>query len=176
MYIWIGVKLPRDFENEVRTHCLALNEKIELDTTAFLLPQHISLKISFDTDRTDAVLEDLKTFVSEQNPFAVRLQSAQQMGNILWLPVADNDHLRHLHESLDARLESNFDIAQHKFDKEFLFHSTLFMDPDMEKVAKMAEVLANYPIERELTVDTFLLGVSEQGKPGTYRVVSEIQI
>ena len=161
MYIWIGVKLPRDFENEVRTHCLALNEKIELDTTAFLLPQHISLKISFETDRTDAVLEDLKTFVSEQNPFAVRLQSAQQMGNILWLPVADNDHLRHL---------------QHKFDKEFLFHSTLFIDPDMEKVAKMAEVLTNYPIERELTVDTFLLGVSEQGKPGTYRVVSEIQI
>ena len=176
MYIWIGCKLPEEFEREIRNHCLALNQQICLDTAAFQLPQHVSLKISFETDRTEEVLEDLAQFAAKQSPFTVRIKGIERAGNILWMPVADNDRLRQLHDALDARLEHRFGIPQHEFDKCFLFHSTLFMDSGDEKLGKMQAALSDYAIARELVVDTFLLGQSATGKAGTYRVVREIKV
>lgn len=176
MYIWIGCKLPEEFEREIRQHCLTLNEQIGLDTVAFYLPQHISLKISFQTDRVSDVLEDLALFLAAQKAFSVRIASPQQAGNILWMPVEDNAQLQWLHGKLDERLEHRFGIPQHAFDKRFLLHSTLFMDADTHKIARMERMLADYPISRELSVNTFLLGESELGKPGTYRIVREIKV
>ena len=46
----------------------------------------------------------------------------------------------------------------------------------MEKVAQMEKLLSDYPIEQQLSVDTFLLGLSETGKAGTYRVVRQIKV
>ena len=74
MYIWIGCKLPEDFEQEIRTNCLRLNEKIGLSTVAFTLPQHISLKISFEAETHEAVLGDLTDYLSRQTPFSVSVQ------------------------------------------------------------------------------------------------------
>lgn len=176
MYIWIGCKLPEEFEQEIRRHCLTLNRQIGLDTVAFLLPQHVSLKISFKTDRVEEILGDLTQFAAEQSPFTVRIKGIEQAGNILWMPVTENDRLRQLHDALDARLEHRFGIPQHEFDKCFLFHSTLFMDDGKEKLVRMQAALEDYPIARELVVDTFLLGHSATGKPGTYRVVREIKV
>ncbi len=176
MYIWIGCKLPEIFEQEIRSRCLTLNEEIGLNTAAFSLPQHISLKISFETNRQEAVLEDLTAWLSGQAPFSVRIQNPVQAGKILWMPVSENRQLDRLHRELDARMESRFGVPQHPFDKTFLFHSTLFVDENTEKIAKMGEMLADCSIERELMVDTFLLGVSETGKAGSYRVVRQIQV
>ena len=176
MYIWIGCKLPEEFEKEIRAHCLALNAQIGLDTVAFLLPQHISLKISFQTDRETEILEELTRFACEQMPFKVQIRAVEQAGNILWLSVVENAHLRQLHDALDARLEHRFGVPQHAFDKCFLFHSTLFMDQDTKKLAQMYAMLEDYPVARELQVNTFLLGASETGRPGTYRIVREIPL
>ena len=176
MYIWIGVKLPEEFENEIRSHCLALNEGLGLDTAAFMLPQHVSLKISFDTDRQEEILDDLAQFAATQKPFAVQIEGIDQVGHILWMPVGENERLQQLHNELDTRLESRFGVPQHEFDKYFLFHSTLFIDSDVEKIERMRGLLADYPAARELWVDTFLLGISETGKPGTCRIVRQIKV
>ena len=176
MCLWIGCKLPESFETEILSLCLKQNEALGLDTVAFSLPQHISLKISFETAANEAVLEALTAFLSEQKPFAVQIGDPSQNGNILWLPAAENSVLRQLHDRLDTLLETGFGIPRHPFDKAFLFHSTLFIDDDREKIAKMREALASCPIARSLTVDTFLLGISETGKAGTYRVVRQIQV
>jgi 2'-5' RNA ligase len=176
MFVWIGCKLPWDFEQEIRTRCLELNRGIGLDTAAFSLPQHISLKISFETKQPEAVLEDLSAWLGEQTAFAVHVRNPEQAGNILWLPVAENPHLKRLHQQLDHRLEQEFNVPQHPFDKQFLFHSTLFIDEDAEKITAMLHLLADDPMERELLVDTFLLGLSETGKAGSYRVVRQIKV
>ena len=176
MYIWIGCRLTERFEQEIRQHCLALNEGIGLDTVAFALPQHVSLKISFHTDRPEEVLKELNAYLSSRQPFVLRILAAEQMGNILWLPVAENPVLIGLHRELDQFLERQFGIPQHPFDKAFQFHSTLFLDPDGEKLAKMGAALKDYPFARQLRVDTFLLGVSETGKAGDYRVAQEIKV
>lgn len=176
MYIWVGCKLPEAFEQEIRSCCLELNKEIGLDTVAFSLPQHVSLKISFQSERYQEIIEDLTAYLAAQEPFSLRIQSAQQAGNILWMPVAENQNLDRLHKELDARLENRFGIGQHEFDKCFLFHSTLFMDSDAERIAQMRDALAKFPIERELRTDTFLLGLSETGKPGECRIVRQIKV
>lgn len=176
MYVWIGCKLPESFEREIRSLCLKLNEELRLDTAAFSLPQHISLKISFETTEYEAVLNELTAFLSAQRPFTVRIENPSQNGNILWLPAEENDTLRQLHDRLDALLEDRFGIPQHAFDKSFLFHSTLFIDESAKKVSKMLECLKLYPVAQELTVDTFLLGLSETGKAGGYRVVRQVKV
>jgi 2'-5' RNA ligase len=176
MFVWIGCKLPQNFEQEIRSRCLERNQGIGLDTAAFSLPQHISLKISFETRQPEAVLEDLAVWLGEQAPFTVHVGNPEQAGKILWLPIAENPDLKRLHQQLDQRLEEKFGIVQHPFDKAFLFHSTLFMDEDPEKIAKMRQLLEKDPMEQELQVDTFLLGLSETGKPGSYRVVRQIKV
>ena len=176
MYIWIGCKLPVEFETELRGHCLAANRHIGLNTAAFSLPQHISLKISFDTPDYEAVLEEVTEFLSAQQPFPVRLGSAQRFGKILWLPAEENDTLPRLHALLDEFLESRFGIPRHEFDKAFLFHSTLFIDDRPTKLEAMAEALCGFPLPPELQIDTFLLGVSNDGAPGSYRVVRTVKV
>ena len=111
-----------------------------------------------------------------QAPCSLRIRSAQQQGNILWLPVEENETLRQLHQQLDARLEQRFGIAQHPFDKCFLFHSTLFMDEDTDKLSQMRKALEAFPVEQVLQVDTFLLGLSENNLPGQYRIVRQINV
>ena len=176
MYVWIGCKLPESFEREIRTLCLKENDNLQLDTAAFELPQHISLKISFETAEHEAVLEDLTAFLSAQHPFAVSIENPSRSGNILWMNVEENDTLHQLHNDLDTLLQDRFCIPQHAFAKAFLFHSPLFIDDNTEYLEAMMDFLRHYPIARELTVDTFLLGLSETGAAGSYRVVRQIQV
>ena len=176
MYLWIGCKLPTEYKKEIRSHCLAQNKQIGLDTVAFELPQHISLKISFPTDRPDEILAHLSAFLSQQKPFSVHMRNPEPFGNILWMTAEENEHLQQLHRQLDTELENRFGIVQHEFDTCFQFHSTLFIDPDQDKIARMHHLLDGYPFDRQLTVDTFLLGQSESGKAGTFRVVRTIKV
>lgn len=176
MYIWIGCALPKAFESDIRNRCLALNRDIGLNTDPFLLPQHISLKISFDAgEMLDQILDWLCGVLSKQSQFYVNLLPAEKMGSILWLPAADNPCLNQLHQMLDSELLERFGIPQHPFDKAFRFHSTLFMDSDEEKLSRMAALLKSLSFPQPLLVDTFLLGVSPDGTGGSYRVIKEIQ-
>ena len=176
MHIWIGCKLPEEFEWEIRGFCLEKNQELGLDPVAFSLPQHISLKISFETERAAEILEDLVGLLSLQPSFQVEIRGIEQNGNILWMTVGENETLRRLHEKLDDHLGNHFGIAQHLFDTCFQFHSTLFIDPDREKLEKMKDRLADVALPRELTVNTILLGASDTGKPGTYAVVRTIDL
>jgi len=176
MYIWIGCKLPESFEQEIRKRCLELNKDIGLDTASFSLPQHVSLKISFQTSQHREIIEYLSAFLSSQKPISLQILNPEQAGNILWMPVAENEQLRMLHNQLDSLLENHFGIPQHAFDKCFIFHSTLFIDPDAGKIAKMLASLEKYPTKCALRSDTFLLGLSETENSGDYRIVREIKV
>lgn len=176
MYLWIGCKLPEDFEKDLRRRCLALNEAIGLNTQPFSLPQHISLKISFDAgDQYDRILDFLDARLAEERPFSVRLLPPERMGNILWLPVQAHPRLSALHEMLDRELERRFDIPQHPFDREFRFHSTLFMEENDEKLTRMETALADLSFPQPLMIDTFLLGLSADGKTDI-RIARKINI
>ncbi len=175
MYIWVGCKLPESFEKEIRAKCLAENERIGLSTAAFSLPQHISLKISFPTDRTEAVLAWLRAYLAAQPAFWVKLSAVEQVPGVLWLKAAENADLERMHRELDENLLQLFGVERHMYDGCFLFHSSLFVDPDGQKLTAMARALGTLALPESLPVDTFLLGASPDGKPGNFCVLEEIQ-
>ena len=176
MYVWVGCKLPEDFSAPLRGHCLELNQAIGLNTAPFSLPQHISLKISFDAGTDyDPIVHWLKAELSKEHSFYVNLHSPEQMGSILWLPVAENSHLAALHQKLDEELQRHFGIPQHPFDREFLFHSTLFMDEDTEKLSCMTAELSSLTFPQPLKIDTFLIGLSRDRK-SDFQIVAEVNI
>ncbi len=175
MYIWIGCALPEDFEASIRRAALDANREIGANTAAFSLPQHISLKISFDArDRAAEILAALDTLLSNEAPFYVNPKTIEQNGSILWVTFEENERLSRLHRLLDGVLEQKFGIPQHPFDRTFLFHSTLFQDENNEKLSQIIRAMADFPLPAHLQIDRFLLGTSPNGTPGSYQVVAQI--
>ena len=178
MYIWTGCLLPAEFQQELRSVCLAHNRDVGLDTTAFDMPQHISLKISLPIadEKAEAVFSFLESFLSREEPFYVNLLSPEVFRNILWLPVEENPTLRRLHDTLDKELLERFSVSPHSLDQCFFFHSTLFMDPDTDKLTRMEKLLSDLHLGKSLPVERFLLGYSPDGQPGTYAIRKEIKL
>ena len=176
MYIWIGCGLPAEFEREIRARCERECGALVLDAVAFTLPQHISLKISFDAgEEYEAVLDALEDILHREEKFYVNPLSLEVMGNILWITFRENGTLRRLHGMLDEQLQQRFAIGQHPFDLDFRFHSTLYFG-DTERLGLACQRLAGFPIPEKLLVDTFLLGISPDGSPGSYRVVRQVKV
>lgn len=177
MYIWIACLLPEDFENEVRSACMAANRTFGLSTVAFTLPQHISLKISFEVDDSslEAVMQTVESILSKEYRFYVNLLPAERQNNILWIPAEDNSTLTRLHKVLDAQLAKKYSIAQHPFDRAFLFHSTLFLDT-RPIPNEMEQHLKKLPLPAKLLIRDFCIGISPDGTPGSYRIVRQFPL
>lgn len=174
MYIWIGCKLPEEFERQVRALVTAHGEGLVLDHSGFSLPQHISLKISFEAgDRWEEILDAVEQILRQEGDIRAVPGGIEQQGNILWVTFRENSQLRRLHNLLDRALRKEFGIPQHLFDKAFRFHSTLCLGQP-EALRQLLQRLADPALPEELEVDEFLLGISESGKSGTYRVVRRI--
>ncbi len=176
MYIWIGCALPENFERMLRKRTCPVAEELGLGLEPFGLPQHISLKISFEAgERTAEILDMVEGLLRREREFAVQPTGVERQGNILWIPFRENGTLRRLHNLLDRELKQRFGVEQHIFDRAFLFHSTIYIGEET-KVAQGQERLADLCLPETLEVNRFLLGVSPDGKAGTYRVVREINV
>ena len=175
MYIWIASDISVAYES-IRRKCIEYNREIGLNELAFMLPQHISLKISFEVENSIAprVIDDVSQYLSNNAPFTVGKPSAQIFGNILWLRFPYNESLERLHSELDDLLAKKYGIPQHAFDRDFVFHSTLFIDDDAISLEEMLRKAMNleYP---ECTVDRFIIGSSDSGRAGTYSVIKLIE-
>ena len=176
MYIWIACDLARDLA-EIREKCIEFNRDLHLSSVAFSLPQHVSLKISFSVDDADAgeVIEAVECYLSGQKPFPISKPEPEIFSNILWLSLPQNEHLERLHRELDDMLLSRFGVPRHEYDRCFKFHSTLFID-DGESLKKMHERVSSLTMPSELLVDGFIIGVSDSGKAGEYRVLKNITV
>ncbi len=176
MHIWIGCLLPEEFEKALREVCSPLARELGLDTVAFSLPQHISLKISFPFDGdVQALLDYLTELLKKQPAFVVFPKAMERQGNILWIPFVESGQLRHLHNLLDDKLKKDFSVPQHLFDKAFLFHSTLFFGAE-GNLEQARQALQSFSMPQQLRISAFVIGVSETGQPGSYRVVRTIML
>ena len=57
MYIWIGAVFPKEYENKIRNICRQVNRKYNVSELSVTLPQHISLKISFQSKEYKNIIE-----------------------------------------------------------------------------------------------------------------------
>ncbi|MBQ4074810.1 MAG: 2'-5' RNA ligase family protein [Clostridia bacterium] len=174
MHLWTAVDLTGKLDG-IRKKALWENQQIGLTEVAFTLPAHVSLKISFslpDEICPQAIGEAAEIFRACP-AFEIGVKGLDRTPSILWIAMEENDPLRALHERMVA-LAEKYGAAPHPFDRQFFYHSTLFLSDDQERLSRMEEALRDIPLPEKITADAFLIGGSETGKPGEYRVFHRI--
>lgn len=87
----------------------------------------------------------------------------------------DNHILLESHNFLCEILKEKHNIPYHEFDNNFIFHSTLFMD-DHDKINKEFSNVSGLKFPKNININKMLLGTSENGEPGTFKVKKTIII
>ena len=180
MYIWIGLVLEKDDENYIRDICKEENKYFNIKEQAFSLPQHISLKTSFNVNENIAVIQYLKEELKNINAIQLEVCNLTIIdGKVIWLDIEENTFLRELHNKINFLLKEKFNIGLSEFDGEnFKFHSTLFQENEYnENINKIGLVLKEkFKIPFLVNIKELSFGISEVGRVGTYKVIDKIEL
>lgn len=177
MYVWTGMVLPKKFEENIRNICRNINKDFNVSELSFTLPQHISLKTSFNVSNYQEVIEFMKEQLKIFNETNIKIIDIGKINGVIWFEIEENKMLRNMHELLNKKLYAEFDIPEIKFDgTNFKFHSTLFQDIENDdKLVIIYEKLKEefqFPIELEVNEINF--GISNIGQVGTYSIYDKM--
>ena len=177
MFVWVGINVEEQLK-EVRGAVDSVFEKIEISNVTCQLPLHISLKISFEIENSlfDSVLSDITDIYSTQKPFEIKVKGIEKHENIMWIRMYSNAEIEALATALNMMLKEKYGIPLHEYDLDFIFHTTLFMDDDKEKINTAHTLLGDLNLSQTLVANTFVIGTSETGKNGTYRVYKTVEV
>lgn len=173
-YIWLGINVDEQLSflwEPVR----AIEQRVKV-SNPLSLPFHISLKISFpvDSNRAEEVSEAVEAYYRSLSPFTIPVKGIEHHDNIVWIRMAENEVLNRIHNELNVLLEEKFGVGLHEYDRDYLFHTTLFMDEDSAKMEAAFQVIKDTSLPTVLEGREFLIGCSDSGELGTYRVVKRI--
>ena len=177
MFIWVAVDLNKQLKT-VRNIAINLNKKYGLNDLALLLPQHLSLKISFfvPDEKANLAIEFLQNYLKKQKPFSLTAQGFESQSGIVWLKFNATKTLKKMHNELDALMLENFNVKQHEFDLNFAYHSTLFINLNGEQANAVMHDLKEQPFLKNVNANAFIIGTSHTGKAGTYSVIKTISV
>lgn len=177
MFVWVGINVENQLK-EVRRAVDGVFEKIYISNVTCQLPLHISLKISFEikNELFDSVLDDIVDIYNAQKSFEIKVKSIEKYDNIEWIRMYSNAEIEELATKLNLMLKEKYNIPLHEYDLDFIFHTTLFMDNDVEKINTAHTLLGNLKLPETLVANTFVIGMSETGENGTYRVYRTIEV
>jgi 2'-5' RNA ligase len=134
MVFCIAGLIDDDSQNQLRKVVYLINQKYDVGIIASLLPQHVSLKISFQTSYSDLIDKYFDEFASRFSPFEitgtnfelVKIQEKDKESGLIWYGVEENTVLRKMHTTLNDDLLQRFQIKNAEYDGDrFHFHSTL---------------------------------------------------
>ncbi|MBQ9978821.1 MAG: hypothetical protein IJP20_03405 [Clostridia bacterium] len=176
MYIWVGINVE-DQLGEVRRAVDGVFEKIEISNVTCQLPLHISLKISFEIENSlfGDVLDDISHIYDACEPFEIKVKGIEKHENIEWIRMYSNEKVEALATELNMMLREKYGVPLHEYDLDFIFHTTLFMDDDPEKINAAHSLLGNVHLPDSLIANTFVIGNSDTGENGTYRIYKTIK-
>lgn len=180
MFIWVGCDINPKF-SEFREKVKEFNADLNLSEKALKLPQHISLKISFEMDEALAkhCIKDIIELLKTVKPFTAKIEKLEMLDNetsddgIIWLRVEENEEFKALHKELDE-IAISYAVKPHALDKQFIYHTTVIMDNDREKLATMFEKVKTLPYPEELKINTFVVGHSDDNE--NYKVDRRIKV
>ena len=177
MFVWVGINIEEQLK-ETRRAVDGVFEKIDISNVTCQLPLHISLKISFNIENElfESVLNDIVSIYKEQKPFEIEIKGIEKHENIMWVRMYSNAEVEALATKLNLMLKEKYGIPLHEYDLDFIFHTTLFMDNDVEKINTAHTLLGDLDLPKNLIANTFVIGTSETGKNGTYRVYKTVEV
>ena len=179
MYLWIGLGLDKENEGFIREYCKKVNMRFKVNEQTFTLPQHISLKTSFDTDKYQNIIDDFKNMFKNNKKMNLKVYDVEMVPGVIWLNITEIPELREYHNLILNHLKEKYNIEKIGFDGEyFKFHSTLFQDMDnKEKVSELYnDIDKSILINNELQINRIYFGISDIGKVGTYKVIDYIEL
>lgn len=174
MFIWIALDDSKELK-EIRQICKKENASLLLNEVTFLLPLHISLKISFKINNIEykKIIKTIKKYMLNHNSITLTNPKIELFNSILWITYDHNETLEKIHNDLDNILKEEFNIPQHMFDKKFMFHSSLFIDENIDKLMQMYNKIKDVSLPDSITINDFIIGSSPSGENGTY-IVNEV--
>lgn len=175
MFIWTAIDVDNQL-TEVKSQAKQIEEKVHFQESNITLPLHISVKIScaIPDEKYEEVVKDIKEIVNAVPKFEIAVKRIELHETIAWIAVEENEHLERLHASLVKMFSEKYQVPPHKFDLDFKFHTTLFLDSDEAKVKEAFLMIKDIELPTTLVADKFVIGMSPEGKVGTYRVMEEI--
>ena len=176
MNIWFGIDVD-NYYKDVKKKVQKIEKDLNI-TLGMILPYHISLKMSFNVSDSikDDVIDTLINYFKCLATFVVETKGIEKHDNIIWVRMKKSDILNNIHIDLNSLLLEKYSISLHEYDLDFLFHTTLFMDDDKDKISNAFKLIKDIEVPKEMTIDKYLIGVSDTGKPGTYKIIKEIRI
>lgn len=171
MYIWCAIDLDRQL---LGLHSAA--EKVSFEVgkgnPALTLPLHISLKISCEVEdrRFDEVVEEISAHFSGESPFEITPICVERCGGVVWIRHRETPELSSLHEWLVDLFRDKYGSVPHEFDLDFAYHSSLFVGEEGDAI-RAYELLKSVKLPERLMADSFVIGCSESGKAGEYKVI-----
>jgi 2'-5' RNA ligase len=177
MYIWLGINV-NDQLLDIRRRAESIEREMGAENSCYTLPMHVSLKISFDVDENkfDGILEDVTKMFSCVKPFDVDVRGIENETVIVWIRMEENERLNAIHDQLNDLLLEKYGVPLHEYDRDYKFHTTLFMDSDADKLQKAFDQIKDEPLPRVLRVNKFVIGTSPNGHLGTFSVYKEVCI
>ena len=177
MYIWTAIDINTQLKS-ILPKAKEIEQKLGFKNSAFTLPFHISLKISFfvDDNKHLAVINTLNDYYKTLLPFFVEIDGIEIENNIVWIKMKQNKILDKIHSDIDQLLLKNHGITQHAFDLDFKFHTTLFLDDDKNKILTAFNLIKDVDLPLFVNANRFIIGWSPTGKIGTYSVISSIDL
>ena len=175
MYIWVAIDVNEQ-TRELRENAEAYAESHGLSSPTLTLPFHISLKIScqIPKEKWQEVVDDIRDLCKSLKPFTIPVKKVEKTDTIIWLTMQDSAELTYIHNKLDELLLEKYGIAQHEFDKAFIFHTSILILQNQEQVCHAFEAIRGTNIPNVLKAEKVIIGSSEDGKAGTYSVNEEI--
>ena len=177
MYIWVGVEVESQIA-EIKKFAFEIEKKIGFENSNFTLPMHISLKISFPVPDAVAenVMKDIEKLYHSVTPFEIAVDKIECYENISWIRYKQNDKIDEIHDRLNAMLFEKYGVGLHEYDCDYKFHTTLFMENNEDKIRAAYEKVRNTYLPKKISVNKLLIGASDSGRLGSYRVVREVNI
>lgn len=174
MYLWVAIDVDEQLKG-LRNKIAWIGGQVGSSNAALTLPLHISLRISFQAE--DSVVEEavrrISGYYAELSPFEVEVQGIEQNGNIVWLKMKGNQELDRIHHDLVDIFLKEYGVLPHAYDRAFLYHTTLWMGEDALKAKEAYAYLAQEELPDKLMAKKFVIGCSESGRSGEFRVIRE---
>lgn len=177
MYFWIGINL-KDQLTEIKSLCKNLEKQLDFPFSCHELPAHISLKITFEINENDyePILNFTVDYLENVKPFTVLTDKIEFVNGVVWIKMKECKQIKKLHEELDEKLLEKFGVKKHPFDLDFIFHSTLFLCEDNQKLSKAFDLVKECKIPPCLSVNSFVIGRAENLEDNDFKVVKTIDI
>ena len=175
MYLWVGIDVDEQL-HKVKSLAQKAEKQIGFEHSNFTLPLHISLKISFQISDIDydQIVQDIAEIYHNTKPFSISVKGLEVYDNIAWIRMNGCEALNMLHDRLNTMLLEKYHIPLHEYDLDYKFHTTLFMDDNVQKVDWAYQQVKDTELPTTLHANCFLIGSSPTGQLGTFSVRERI--